>query len=272
MAPPQSERIDPLFFGPRERPLFGCHHGPASGAPSALGVVLAPPLGHEHARAHRALRRLAQRLAEQGMRALRFDFRGTGDSAGDRWPLSLAEWCEDLELAQRELLLRARVPRCAVFGVRLSATLALESAARGRAPDSLVLWDPVLNGAEFTRELEALEARFEAGLPSRPTPKTEAEGRDGLECLGFLWPRPLLEQLQGWPVPDFQRPPAARVLLLEAELSQAATDLAARLRALGSQVAHERTEGARPWNEDIDRGLVPAADLERMVQFLGSAT
>ena len=67
-----SERIDPLFFGPPERRLFGCHHAPLDGANAKLGVVIAAPLGHEYSRSHRALRQLAGLVATNGMRALRF--------------------------------------------------------------------------------------------------------------------------------------------------------------------------------------------------------
>src|SRR5690349_16838476 len=118
-----SERIDPLFFGAEDRRLFGCHHGPADGATARLGLLIAPPLGHEYARSHRALRQLAAACAAEGLRALRFDFSSTGDSAGDAWPASLEPWREDLKLALRELALRTRVTRTAVLGVRFSASL-----------------------------------------------------------------------------------------------------------------------------------------------------
>ena len=50
-----------------------------------MGVVIVPPVGYEYWSSHRTLRTLAERLAGQGCCALRFDFDGTGDSAGDQW-------------------------------------------------------------------------------------------------------------------------------------------------------------------------------------------
>ena len=40
-------RIDPLFFGPPQRRLYGCHHAPAEGA-ARHGVLLVQPLAHEY--------------------------------------------------------------------------------------------------------------------------------------------------------------------------------------------------------------------------------
>src|SRR5204862_6570710 len=135
----------PLFFGTPERRLYGCHHGPSAGAAAKLGLVIAPAIGHEYSRAHRALRQLAQLVADARMRALRFDFGGTGDSCGEAWPQSLAPWVADVELALRELVLRARVAKSALLGVRLSAALALDAALAHPGCAALVLWDPILD-------------------------------------------------------------------------------------------------------------------------------
>ena len=50
-----------------------------------MGVLIVPPVGYEYWSSYRTLRTLAERLAENGCLALRFDFDGTGDSAGDQW-------------------------------------------------------------------------------------------------------------------------------------------------------------------------------------------
>ncbi len=260
------ERIDPLFFGSAERRLFGCHHGPIEAATAKLGLVIAAPLGHEYSRSHRALRQLAELVASNGMRALRFDFAGTGDSPGDEWPASLAAWVADVGLAQRELSLRTRVPRVALLGVRLSAALALEQAASGPACASLVLLNPILDGEAYADSLAEIEQRFEDSLPGPSLGSSPS--RAGLECLGFLWPAALLESLRQWRPPQFERPPAARVLILESTLSERARKLAAELERVGSRVQHTLSSGLEPWNEDVDRGLVPTLDLQRIVDFL----
>ena len=62
--------------------LFGWYHAADAGGRDIV-VVLCPPMGPEYTRSHRTLRHLADRLALAGIPALRFDYHGVGDSAGD---------------------------------------------------------------------------------------------------------------------------------------------------------------------------------------------
>ena len=73
-----------LFFGSSARQLFGAYHTPPSTVAERGGAVLCPSWGSEYQASHRILRRLATRLSESGYHVLRFDYYGTGDSAGGR--------------------------------------------------------------------------------------------------------------------------------------------------------------------------------------------
>jgi len=261
-----SERIHPLFFGPQDQRLFGCHHAPAEGPAANLGLVIAPALGHEYSRSHRALRQLAASCASSGMRALRFDFSSTGDSQGDRWPDSLERWSEDLGHAARELSLRTRVARTALLGVRLAGNLALERAAKSASCSALVLWDPCLDAEAYVRSLAQMQTKFDATLESPGARASVAT--DDLECLGFRWPRALLHSLRAWRPPTFEQARPARALILESQRTERAAELALSLERAGASVRHEVSAGSQPWNEDVDKGLVPAADLRRIVDFL----
>ncbi|MCU1230570.1 MAG: hypothetical protein JWO97_3454 [Acidobacteria bacterium] len=145
----------PLFFGPEQRSLFGWYHAP-EGARRELAVVICPPFGHEYINAHRSLRHLADRLAEQGIAALRFDYDGTGDSAGgDTEAARVAAWRESIVVATRELSTLSGCEQIALLGLRLGATLAL-SVANEIDVAALVLWAPCLRGRTYVRELKAL--------------------------------------------------------------------------------------------------------------------
>src|SRR6188472_459160 len=129
-GPPSAE--DPektkVWFGPKPLPLYGWLSRPAGGVARG-GVVLCPPMGEEGRAAHRTFRRLAEALAEAGIVALRFDYDGTGDSAGlqddpDRVPA----WQDSIEAA-RQYLLDLGAPTVAAVGMRLGATLAACQAA-----------------------------------------------------------------------------------------------------------------------------------------------
>lgn len=153
----------PTWFGPPDRRLFGWVHRPGDGR--ARGVaVLCPPLGHEEANALPALQALADRLAEGGVAALRFAYRGTGDSAG--WweePGRLDDWVASVD----EAILFARRGHggpVVLVGMRMGALLAAEAVARGGKVEGLVLWDPCPSGRDFLRvERTLLSAGYGAG-------------------------------------------------------------------------------------------------------------
>ena len=117
-----------VWFGPESRPLYGWVSRPAGGVARG-GAILCPPMGEEGRAAHRTFRRLAEELAGAGIVALRFDYDGTGDSAGlqddaDRVPA----WLASIEAA-RQYLLDLGAPTVAAVGMRLGATLAAVQAA-----------------------------------------------------------------------------------------------------------------------------------------------
>ena len=77
-----SVRRTPIYFDSQGQPLFGWVHRPEQACQRLPGVVICPPLGHEQIHSHRSLRHLADALAHAGFAVLRFDYHGTGDSAG----------------------------------------------------------------------------------------------------------------------------------------------------------------------------------------------
>ena len=89
------------------------------------GVVLCNPYGHEALWAHRSWRGLAEHLSANGMPALRFDYRGTGDSAqseddGER----VDAWVSSVMDAVQYLRKTTGVKRVVLCGVRLGGMVA----------------------------------------------------------------------------------------------------------------------------------------------------
>ena len=103
--------VQPLLFGRSPNRLFGAYHAPRARRAVECAAVLCPPLVQEYMRTHWALRKLGGLLAARGAHALRFDYTGTGDSAGDLDGASVEAWCADVRAAAAELADLAGVRR-----------------------------------------------------------------------------------------------------------------------------------------------------------------
>ena len=72
----------PLYLDLPSGPVFAVYHAPSADAAPATAVLLCPPWGWNDVTSYRARRAWAEHLADGGHPTLRFDFPGTGDSAG----------------------------------------------------------------------------------------------------------------------------------------------------------------------------------------------
>ncbi len=155
------------WFGPAERPLYGVWHLPTSGL-ARSAVVLAPSLGLELDLGHRSLRVLADRLAAHGIATLRFDYDGTGDSAGADTEAGRVEaWLASV----REAVAAARAAgagHVTVVGLRVGATFAVASRS---GADAYVLWDACATGKSYLRQESVMFALNVSTI--RPEPRTD---------------------------------------------------------------------------------------------------
>lgn len=178
-----------LFNGSRE--LVGLYLEPAEDAqPQQHAVLLCNPFGQEGIRAHRLYRVMSDRLAAAGYHVLRFDYYGSGDSAGSDEEWDLQGSIADAQAALAELLRRSRAPRWSAVGLRLGGAIALEVARRAPTPAQLLmLIEPVLDGRVYLRSLadsslESLHRGYGVRWPLSarlrdtmlPTPESEALG------------------------------------------------------------------------------------------------
>ena len=193
----------PRWFGPPERPLFGWLHLPHSREVRG-GVVLCQPMGIEAICVYFTYRKLADQLAEQGLAVLRFDYDGTGDSAGQETdPGRVDAWLSSVTAAVDELAATG-VPRIGLVGVRMGGLFAAHEAARRGGVDALVLWDPCVSGKAFLREQRMLrllssgsgneddEAVEAPGLRFEPDTVKELSGVDLVGLDGTLAQRTLV--------------------------------------------------------------------------------
>ncbi len=251
------------WFGARERRAFGWFH---AAAPSRdLGVVLCPPLGHEMLFTHRAYRHLATRLAAAGFPALRFDYHGTGDSAGDDYePDRVEAWLASVDDAV-EAMRATGVARVALFGMRMGGTLAAAAAARRGDVAAIALVAPSASGSAYLREVRAMQRLRDAEGRSR----FEGEREGDEEAIGFVFRRETIEALGKIDLRALDEPPAPAVLVVPRDnLPGPEERLAARFRTLGGRADVVRAPGyASVATDDPYTSEVPDAIWAAVVEW-----
>lgn len=246
----------PRWLGPDDRPLLGWLSTPPAGG-SESGVLILPPVGYHWWSVHRTLRVLAERLADAGHLALRLDYDGTGDSAGDQWDAGrLAAWRQSVRHGAEELRALG-VRELHLAGVRLGGTLALLEGAELGA-ESVVAWTPVTRGRRYVRQIKLL---------STPVPDGARGGGAEVEA-GSVFTAQTLTDIARIDLhqPDW-RPPA-RVTFVNGEET-----LTERLRQRGSEVElFAPPGGADALEAPAEYATVPEEVVETLCAAIGPGT
>jgi pimeloyl-ACP methyl ester carboxylesterase len=206
------ECVQSTYFPPEaDRQLLGWYHPARRGDASALGVVVCAPLGYEGICAYPALRTMAERLAAAGHPALRFDYDGTGDSAGDDADSGrVLAWVKSVRDAVAELRRMSGVTEVCLFGVRMGASLAYLAAAEGGI-DRVILWNACVAGKAFVREMKAFRMLAEQSGEIQSKPRSAGDLND--ESGGFLFTAETLDSLKKVSLLESVEPPQSKVLL-----------------------------------------------------------
>ena len=165
----------PCYFGSSDRPLFGWCHAPQEPTKTELGIVICPPIGHEHIHSYRALRHLADGFSAQDITALRIDYHGIGNSSGtDEDPDRLTAWLDSITAAIKALKTNHGCTSVGLVGLRMGATLAATIAERMKLA-CLVVWAPCESGRRYMREVKLLSPSIGEGAPIIAGAKNEIE-------------------------------------------------------------------------------------------------
>lgn len=252
--------VVPFFFG--EPRLYGCLHGAQAGR---RGVVICYPFGSEYIAIHRAARQLASQIARAGLPTLRFDYSGTGDSAGDLEDARLGRWIQEVGAAADELKERMAIDRVSLVGIRLGAALAYLAAAWRSDVDRIALWDPVMRGRRYLREIRRDHRRMLRVAHVRPARSDRGEG----EVLGFPFPERLHRDLETLDLEGAPVPGDARFLLIHSGPSRG-SPIEASLRAAGRPV-ESRTEDRQNlwrWEEDAAKIRLPHRAVSTIARWV----
>jgi pimeloyl-ACP methyl ester carboxylesterase len=250
--------MQPLHFDSDAGLCFGWLHR-AGGTPRGMGVVLCRPLGYEALCSYPSYLQLAQQLADAGFDVLRFDYHGTGDSAGsDADPDRVAAWLGSIAAAGATLRAASACTQLSLFGVRMGATLALRAAQQMGGIDSIVLWAPCIGGRAFLRELRA-SAAGHAGAGGT------------LEALGFLYTPQTQQALEELDLRKIDVLPARRALLIARDDLPGEGPLPAALRAAGVEVLAQPLAGYASMMREPHESTTEPATLETITSWLAEA-
>jgi len=253
--------MNPSFFGPEGRRLFGIYHPPQSTITRDTVVVLCYPGPEEWMRAHWAYRQLASLTSRVGYHVFRFDYFGTGDSQGKGTDGDLAQWQRDVTLAAQEACSIAGVRRVSLVGARLGAALAANVAANHKDDhwtiQDVVLWDPVISGEAYLTELRHLH-----GLVLSQSRQAIHRGTDKQqpELLGVPFSPTAAAAYASLNLKNLGQLHGRRLRLITTEASNEYTQLAERLAASHADTRHIVQRDAGAWSSHVilEQALLPA--------------
>jgi uncharacterized protein len=256
--------MHPFFFGTSSRRLFGAYHSPEGGRGRGPAVVLCQPFGHEYLRGHRAFRNLAIAIAERGHHVIRFDYFGTGDSAGSSDEHTVEQSLADIAAAIEEVKDMSDVAEVTLVGLRLGATLAMLAASGRRDVKGVILWDPVSAGDAYLDSLAKLQRDW---LEDRMGKQTANIG--DAELIGFPMTPTMRSQLSAMSIAPPPKLRARRVDLFVSSDDPEYRSLRASLEAARVPVGYHVEPGAGEWarGDLVHQILLPHS----MVRAIASA-
>ncbi len=259
------------FFEAHGRHLLTAVHLSPRLHARSVAILLCNPFGEEAARAHRAYRVMARKLEDAGYASMRFDYSGTGDSSGDIADVGVEDWLHDIAAAAEHLRRESGVQRIVLVGLRLGATFAALSAQRGLLRIAhVLLWDPIVDGAEYLRELGRAHRTYMQAEFGRPA----AAGADGdrpddashlHEALGTPIDARLRGELAGIDLAG-----AVPTIAMTTVLCTQRTPAMERLRAQwteGPRMHWIDLDGSSGWNSDaaLNNATVPLNEMLALI-------
>jgi alpha-beta hydrolase superfamily lysophospholipase len=217
-------------------------------------------MAYEALCSYRTYTQLAQALAAAGFDVLRFDYHGTGDSAGDDGdPERVESWLASTHAAIVEAVQLSGAREVALFGMRLGATIAVQAALRHGGVSSLMLWAPCTSGRAFIREMRAASGIRSGGAQA-----------GGLEALGALFTDETLTALNRLDARQVKLSPARSVLVIGRDDMPGEGALPARYREFGADVTYTAWPGYAGMMAEPHEAVLAPDTLASITQWLCS--
>jgi pimeloyl-ACP methyl ester carboxylesterase len=253
--------------------MFGAFHEASPGRMQSLGVLLCNPFGQEAIRTHRLFRVLAIRLAKAGIHVLRFDYFGTGDSAGDDDQADLQSWRTDIQTAHEELVRLSGSANATWVASRLGAVAAIQALGQS-APSAqrLVLWDPVVEASAYAqllrkKHVEALETSYSVPDPTWRVKLASDPAAFSDEAIGFAIPPALRKQLSTLHAAQLSIPQTVQTTVIADPDDTAVAAWVSAQQASGIRLQSVALKHTLEWTSDdsLNAALVPADAVQQLM-------
>ena len=263
--------MHPYYFGDSKRPLYGVYDPPRSARMLDQGVLLCYPLAQEYMRSHWAFRQLVSQLAKTGLHCMRFDFYGSGDSAGASVDGSMAQWHNDVETGLTELKDMAGISKVSLVGLRFGAAIAATAPVQAHKVKNLVLWDPVVNGAAYMDNLRRLHDSMLKHHKHYKNPWLKSVNGEPTEIFGFTFSERMLGDIQALDLLDRKEFSAEGVYLFVSEERPEYRALKAHLESLGVLEGYRVFPDGGDWEDPvaIDKALIASNIIKAIADRLG---
>jgi exosortase A-associated hydrolase 2 len=177
-----------------------CLYHPPQGL-SRGAVLHVPAHAEEMNKSRRMVARQARMLAARGIAVLQLDLYGCGDSDGLSADGGWEIWRQDVLLALAWLRARTDGP-LSLWGLRLGGLLALDAAQECRDLASILLWQPVTEGAAYLTQFLRLRLAADMLTAADPAGSTDAlrttlAGGASLEIAGYTITPALAQAIDG---------------------------------------------------------------------------
>lgn len=163
--------------------LLGTSWRPEETSSNSTGVVFCHAFGEERQKTYRATYFFAELLANRDIPSLRFDYRGTGDSEGNLADASIDSMIADTMTAVQVARAELQVDNVILLGLRLGGAIALRASTELPIVNSCILWNPVLDGASYYRQLIRTEKITNLSISQNSRAYSESSIPDGMSVV-----------------------------------------------------------------------------------------